>query len=51
MSHVIDPMLAYLKAFYQRANHQDVKAAVLSHYDSTAVKDVLWTGCKWILRN
>ena len=48
MVFVIEPALAYVKAFCQRADRLEVRGAVLNSYDSVAickVKDVLWAEC------
>ena len=48
MALVIEPVLAYVKAFCQRADRLDVRGAVLNSYDSVAIrkaKDVLWAEC------
>ena len=48
MAFVIEPVLAYVKAFCQHADWLEVRGAVLNSYDSVAirkVKDVLWVEC------
>ena len=48
MAFAIEPVLAYVKAFCQRADRLEVCGAVLNSYDSVAIrkaKDVLWAEC------
>jgi len=37
MSRVVDPVLTYFKDFCQQADHQEVKEAVLSRYNSEEI--------------
>ncbi len=46
---VLDPALAYMKAFHQCADRQELKAALLSRYDAVMVcpaKDALCSACQ-----
>ena len=48
MAFVVEPVLAYVKAFNQRADRLEVRGAVLNCYDSIAIrkaKEVLWAEC------
>ena len=48
MAFVVEPVLAYVKAFNQRADQSEVHSAVLNCYDSAAIckaKYVLWAEC------
>jgi len=38
MAFVVEPVLAYVKAFNQRADRSEVRGAVLNCYDSIAIR-------------
>jgi len=48
MAFFVEPVLAYVKAFNQRADRLEMRGAVLNCYESIAIrkaKEVLWAEC------